>query len=142
MSTEAKFRRAWEAALRRHIPLLAYMASMNREGVPDEHAILEGRCYWLELKAFDGWPKSLDANVLGHRFTGPQLTFLRKVDRAQGRGLGVVGFQVDGVWNCVCLRVHDIGDDGAVSRREIERHRWLPLDDSFPHQFLTLLTRS
>ena len=142
MSTEAKFRRAWETALRRHIPLLAYMASMNREGVPDEHAVVDGRCYWLELKALSVWPKSTDANVLKHRFTGPQLAFLRRTDRAGGRGLGVIGFKVAGIWQCVVLRTHDIGEDGTVSRREIERHRRLALDDYFPQRFLTILTRS
>ena len=140
MSAEAKFRRAFETAIRRHVPLLAYMASMTRAGVPDEYTIVDGRSHWLELKAFDKWPKSPEANVLDHRFSGPQLAFMRRVDAAGGRGLGVVGF--GDPWRCVVVRVHNIGADGTLSRHQIERHRHLVLDTWFPEKFLTLITRS
>lgn len=139
--TEARFRRAFESALRRHTPLLAYMASMTRAGVPDEYMIVDGRSYWLELKAVDGpLPKSPDANVLGHRFSGPQLSFMNRVDRAGGRGLGVVGFPDP--WRCVVVRVGAIGVDGTLSRRVVERHRHLPVDRWFNERFLTLISRS
>jgi hypothetical protein len=136
---EAKFRRAFERALRSHTPLLEHMASMHRAGVPDEY-LLDGRSYWLELKAVEVKTKSEDANVLEHRFSGPQIAFLRRVDRAGGRGLGVVGFPDP--WRCIVLRVHDIGDGGTLSRREIARHRQMVLDAWFHIRFLTTLTRS
>jgi hypothetical protein len=142
MSAEADFRRAFEAALRRHTPLLAYMASMNRAGVPDEYLILNGRSFWLELKAVDKWPKKPGSNILGHRFSGPQLTFMRKVDRAHGRGLGVIGWKEDRVWKCASLRVHDIGTDGTVTRDELNRHPHVVVGPWFHKRFLQLLERS
>lgn len=142
MSAEADFRRAFEAAIRRHIPLLAYMSSMNRAGVPDEYAIVDGRSYWIELKAVAKWPKRETSNVLAHRFSGPQLTFMRRVDAAGGRGLGVVGWQRDGAWRCVALRVHDIAGDGSLSRADLARARELTLDDWFHVRFLRLLRRA
>jgi hypothetical protein len=140
VSHEAQFRRAFEAALRRRVSLLAYMASMMRSGVPDEYLLYEGRSYWLELKAIVDWPKGLDANVLAHRFTGPQLAYMRRVDAGGGRGLGVVGF--GDPWACVVVRVHNLGADGTLTRRQIERHRVLPLDTWFADRFLNLITRS
>ena len=120
------------------MPLLDHMASMTGTGIPDMHMIVDGRAYWLELKFIKRWPKSPDANVLEHRFTGAQLAYLRRVDRARGRGLGVVGFED----RCVVLRVHDIGDGGTLTRREIDRHRHLRMDAWFHTRFLTLMTGS
>lgn len=137
---EKEFRRTFEAAIRRHVPLLEYMASMTRAGVPDEYLIVDGRSYWLELKAVEVSTKKEDANVLSHRFSGPQIAFLERVDRAGGRGLGVVGFPKP--WRCIILRAHDIADDGSLSRREIARHRPLVLDAWFHTRFITTLIRS
>jgi hypothetical protein len=136
--SEARFRRAFELALRQHVPLIQYMASMTQSGISDMYMMFDARAYWLELKFVKRWPKSVDANVLEHRFTGSQLAYLRKVDRARGRGLGVVGFENE----CVVLRAHDIGDDGTVTRREIDRHRHLRMDAWFHVRFLSTITRS
>lgn len=136
--SEARFRRAFELAIRQHVPLFDYMSSMNRPGIPDVHMIFDARPYWVELKYVRRWPKSPDANVLEHRFTGAQLAYLRKVDRAGGRGLGVIGFED----RCVVVRVHHIGEDGTISRREIDRHRALRMDAWFHERFLPTITRS
>lgn len=113
---------------------------MTREGVPDEYLIVDGRSYWLELKAVDPKTKSADANVLGHQFSGAQTAFLGRVDRAGGRGLGVVGFPRP--WRCIVLRAHDIARDGTLSRREIGRHREIVIDAWFHTRFLNVITRS
>jgi hypothetical protein len=142
VSAEAKFRRAFEAAIRRHVPLHAYMASMTRAGVPDEYFIIDGRSFWLELKAVSKWPVKPDSNILEHRFSGAQLTFMRKVDRAGGRGLGFIGWKDGRVWKCAALRVHDIDDQGTVSLNELNRHPHLVVDEWFHKRFLRLLGRS
>lgn len=128
---EADFRRAFELALRPHAGFLTAMLTMARAGVPDLHMIDDGgRCFWLELKVVTGaWPRSPDANVLEHRFTGPQITFLKKVDAAGGRGLGVVGWQEGRRWVCVLLAVGDVGAEGTVSRRQLDARPHLGLDD-------------
>lgn len=118
------------------------MASMTRAGVPDEYLIVDGRSFWLELKAVSKWPKTGAANVLAHRFSGPQLRFMHKADLAGGRGLGVIGWIRDGVWVCACLRVHDIGADGTVTGDELGRHPVMPLDPWFHTRFLRVLARS
>jgi len=105
------------------------MSTMASAGIPDLHAIVDGRAVWIELKAVVDWPRGPDANVLSHRFTGPQLAFLAHVDRARGRGLGVIGWQEEHKWLCTILRVHDIGAEGTVSRREIDRHPVFRVDN-------------
>jgi hypothetical protein len=144
MSHEAEFRRAWARALAPHTQLLEYMSTMAKAGVPDVHTLVDddgGRAIWCELKAFDHWPKSPEANVLEHRFTGPQRAFMRRVDRAGGRGLGVVGWKEAGRWQCVVLRAHCLGAEGTVSRAEIERHRPLVIDALFASHWATLVRR-
>ena len=142
MSAEAKFRRAFETAFRRHSPFLSYMSSMSVAGIPDEYLLVNGHSYWIELKAVSKWPKKPSSNILEHRFTGPQLTYLRRVDRAGGRGVGVIGWLDDKKWVCVCLRTHDIGDDGTVTKSELDRHPHLLVDAWFHKRFLRLLGRS
>lgn len=117
--SEADFRRAFELALRPHAGFLTAMLTMARAGVPDLHLIDGGLCFWLELKVVDTWPVSESANVLEHRFTGPQVTFLRKVDAAGGLGLGVVGWREGHKWVCVFLGVDDIGAEGTIARRQL-----------------------
>lgn len=142
MSAEAKFRRAFETALRRHSPFLSYMSSMNVAGIPDEYMLVEGRGYWIELKAVSKWPKKPTSNILEHRFSGPQLSYLRRVDRAGGRGFGVIGWQDQRKWVCACLRAHDIGDDGTVSKLELDRHPHFVVDDWFYTRVMLHLERS
>lgn len=136
--TEADFRRVFVRALRPHVALIEYMSAMSQGGIPDVYLLSAGRHFWIELKAVDHWPRSPDANVLAHPFTGPQLTFMRRVEAGGGRALGVVGF--DG-WSCVAIRPHRLGD-GRLSRAEIERHRRLPVDSRFAGRFLETLARS
>jgi hypothetical protein len=142
MSAEAKFRRAFETALRRHTPFLSYMSSMNVAGVPDEYMLVDGHCYWIELKAVAKWPVKPTSNILEHRFSGPQLTYLQRVDRAGGRGLGVIGWRDGRKWVCACLRTHDIGSDGTVTKNELDRHPHFIVDDCFHSRFLRLVERS
>lgn len=118
---------------------------MNRAGVPDEHMIDDrGRAVWIELKAVARWPVRSSSNALDHRFSGAQLTFMRKVDRAGGRALGVVGWEQDGGWRCVVVRVHDIGADGTLSRDSVDRVA-VHLDvggPAFAARFMRLVTRA
>lgn len=115
---------------------------MNVAGVPDEYMLDNGHSYWIELKAVSKWPKKPDSNVLEHRFSGPQLTYLRRVDRAGGRGFGVIGWLDDRKWVCACLRTHDIGADGTISKQELDRHPHLVVDDWFHTRLMLLLERS
>lgn len=118
MSLEAKFRRHLEHTLRPHVDLFAYMSSMNRAGVPDVYILDHGRSLWAELKAIDSLPRSQDANVLTrHKFTGPQVSFLRKVARAQGLAMGLVGLsEPRGQWRIVKIAIADMGDDGSLAK--------------------------
>jgi len=141
MSFEAKFRRKLEGALMPHVSLMSYMSSMSKSGIPDEHLIHDGRAYWLELKAVEKWPKKNASNVLKHRFTAPQLAFMRRTDEAKGRGFGVIGWN-DGLWRCIAVRVHRIADDGSISKEEIDKHAVLTLDPWFHARFLNLIHRS
>jgi len=140
--SEADFRRHLHRSLRQHVGLFSYMASMLKSGIPDVYILDDGRDYWLELKApKTPWPKK--GNVLAHKFTGQQLSFLRRVDRAGGRGLGAVGWKEDGSWRMVLLRVHEIGDKGTLTREGVSRHRILSLDDpGFVEKMRLVLRRS
>jgi len=141
MSDEAAFRRLFVSSLRPHC-LCEYMSSMNKVGVPDIHIVHRGRAVWPELKFVTSWPKSREANVLHHRFSGPQLTFLKRVDAQGGLGLGVVGFRDGKKWKCVALRQWNIRHDGTVTKSEIERHRVMSFDNGFALTFLTILERA
>jgi len=137
--TESEFRRRLVRALSGlHVE---YMSSMNRPGIPDIHMIVEGRAFWIELKAFDTWPKRPGSNVLKrHRFTGPQLAFMSAVDEAGGRGLGLI---CDPEGRVIAVRRHHLADDGALSAIEARRHRGLWLGDpNFAQRFWSLLTRA
>ena len=113
---------------------------MNRAGVPDLHLIHDGQVFWLELKYAGQWPASASANVLAHRFSAPQLAFLRRVERAGGRGHGVIGYQRTKV---AVIAAGDIADDGTVSRGQLESQLTLDLSDVFfADSMLTLLARS
>lgn len=120
---------------------------MNRAGVPDEHMIDDrGRAVWIELKAVARWPVRSPTNALEHRFSGPQLTFMRRVDAAGGRALGVVGWEHGAGWRCAALRVHDIGAQGTLSRDDIDRvapHLDVSSSDAaaFAARFMRLVTR-
>lgn len=139
MSGEEDFRRRFVRALRPRC-FCEYMASMTATGVPDAHLVVEGRAYWLELKYTDHWPVRGSSNVLGHRFSAPQLAFLRRVDRAGGRGLGVIGYKKTHL--CV-LTPSSIADDGSVSRDRLQEQLSLDLGHKhFADMFLTLLARS
>lgn len=113
---------------------------MNRAGVPDVHLVHQGRAYWLELKYASQWPTRGYSNVLAHRFSAPQLAFLRRVERAGGRGHGVIGFKSTSV---AVIAASDISDDGTVSRDQLESQLALDLSDVFfADGMLALLTRS
>lgn len=113
---EAEFRRRFVSALRPHC-LCEYMSSMNKTGVPDVHVVIDGgRAAWLELKAVDGLPSRDGSNVLGHRFTGPQLAFAARVVRRGAVGAGVIGFKRQRNWYCALVPLGDIGADGTVTK--------------------------
>lgn len=141
MNDEAAFRRQFVNSLRAHC-LCEYMSSMNKVGVPDIHIVHRGMAVWPELKFVTSWPKSQEANVLGHRFSGPQLTFLKRVDAQGGLGLGVVGFRDGRQWKCVALRQWNIRPDGTVTKGQIGRHREMALDNGFALAFLTVVERA
>jgi hypothetical protein len=140
VADEADFRRKLIKALRQRARACEYLSSMNRAGVPDVHLVHQGRAYWLELKYAGQWPARGSSNVLAHRFSSPQLAFLRRVERAGGRGHGVIGFKSTSV---AVIAVSDISDDGTVSRDQLEGQLTLDLSDIyFADSVLTLLARS
>lgn len=140
MKDEADFRRKIVKALRQRARACEYLSSMNRAGVPDVHLIHQGRAYWLELKYTDQWPVRGSSNVLEHRFSSPQLAFMRRAERAGGRGHGVIGFRNTSV---AIIPASDIADNGTVSRDQLQSQLALDLSDNFfADSFLTLLTRS
>lgn len=119
---------------------------MNRSGVPDLHVVVDGRAHWLELKFTDKWPVRGPSNVLDHRFTPPQLSFMRRVERAGGRGHGVIGFRTNNNSNktlVATVAVGDINDDGTVSRDQLQSMLALDMSDKlFAETFTELLARS
>jgi hypothetical protein len=140
MSNEAEFRRRLVRAIQPHC-FCEYMSSMNKVGILDTHIIFEGVAVWAELKFFDKWPKRDTSNVLGHRFTGPQLAFMGRVDRNGGRAFGVVGFRDDQRrWCLVLLRRSAINDDGTVTKAVIKSHAGLLLNDQgFAEKFFSAI---
>lgn len=140
--TEAKFRGRFVPALKPHC-LIEYMASMHKQGVPDIYILHEGHSYWLELKFVDDMPKRDTSNVLKkHNFTGPQLSFLRRVDDNGGKGRGVIGFRDQGTWKCLVAGRERIGDDGTLTLAEFNSHEHLVMDKDFGPRFLDHLRRS
>ena len=143
---EAWFRRRLMTELRRQTRCCEYLSSMNRAGVPDVHVVVDGRAYWLELKFTSKWPAREQSNALDHRFSAPQLSFLRRVTTAGGMGMGIVGFRVDGSskeTRVAAFDARDLADDGTVSRERLTGTLSLNfMDPDFAAAFVTLLTRS
>jgi hypothetical protein len=143
---EAWFRKRLMSELRRQTRCCEYLSSMNRAGVPDVHVVVDGRAFWLELKFTSKWPAREHSNTLDHRFSAPQLSFLRRVTAAGGMGMGVIGFRTDDgssrTW-VAAVDARDLADDGTVSRAALAGSLSLDLGDrDFGSAFLTLLARS
>lgn len=142
---ESQFRRQLVSELKKVLPCCEYLSSMNRSGVPDVHAIVDGRAHWLELKFTDKWPVRGPSNVLDHRFTPPQLSFMRRVERAGGRGYGVIGYRINDSRKTMvaALAVSDINDNGTVTRDQLQSALALDLSDKlFAWAFAEMLARS
>lgn len=88
IDSERAFRVAYEHALQAVGAYTAYMASMERQGVPDLYWCGLGCSGWQELKFVDKLPSRSQAGVLGHRLTGQQRLFLASV--CEQGALGVV----------------------------------------------------
>lgn len=91
VDSERLFRVAYENALQAAGAHTAYMASMERQGVPDLYWFRSGHSGWQELKFVDRLPSRSGSGLLGHRLTGQQALFLNDVCEQGVLGVVAVG---------------------------------------------------
>jgi hypothetical protein len=113
------------------------MSSMNQAGIPDIHIAHCGMAAWLELKFVPKLPKREGSNVLSrHKFSGEQLTFMRKATSQGIVALGVIGYSEGGdVW-VVVIAEQAIEKDGSVTLASLREHQAIKLGPAFGAAFL------
>lgn len=122
IDSEKPFRVAYEHALRSAGAHTAYMASMERQGVPDLYWFGSGHSGWQELKFVDRLPSRASSGLLGHRLTGQQKLFLCEVCEqgvlgvvAVGAPMALVGKHPAGVIGVSFFFPQEFDDTGQIS---------------------------
>ncbi len=121
MAAEKRFRELLVNALRPDV-FVEYISSEARVGLPDLHMIWapHGASVWAELKVADtNGPQKPDARISDYGFTRAQVAYLKRVSRAGGIGLGLVGLNEKRRWYTVMLLDDELGD-GQLTWRQLE----------------------
>ncbi len=122
VDSEKPFRVAYEHALQAAGARTVYMASMERQGVPDLYWFGSGHDGWQELKFVDKLPLRTRSGLLGHRLTGQQKLFLCEVCEqgvlgvvAVGMPMALVGSHPAGVIGVSFFFPQEFDDVGQIS---------------------------
>lgn len=133
LSSEKEFRVVYEQELRKAGAFSAYMASMERQGIPDLHVCWNGIMVWQELKFITALPAREGSGILGHRVTGQQRLFLSDVCDQGGLGVVAVGHLVpqDGLGSSgppgaqvSFFWPSEVGKDGQLTKQQFVSCRW------------------